>query len=69
MKSHPAEYKEKYGVDPKVIQALNVPNPRYKRPYHRKAVQRPDGDRTDKQMSENQTPKPKKRNKKLRRTS
>ena len=59
MKSHPVEYKEKYGVDPKVIQALNVPNPRYKRPYHRKAIQRLDGDKTDHRTSENQTPKQK----------
>ncbi len=36
MKSHPKEYKDKYGVDPKEIEALNVPNPRNKRPYFRR---------------------------------
>ncbi len=36
MKSHPKEYKDKYGVDPKEIEALNVPNPRHKRPYFRR---------------------------------
>ena len=59
MKSHPSEYKEKFGVDPKVIQALNVPNPRFKRPYHRKTIQRPDAGKTEKQTPDNQNSKPK----------
>ena len=59
MKSHPNEYKEKFGVDPKVIQALNVPNPRYKRPYHRKTFPRPDPGKTEKQTADNQNSKSK----------
>ncbi len=65
MKEHPAEYKEKYGVDPRDIQAQNVPNPRIKRPYHRKAHAKPDMNSVDKQNLENQNSKPLKNGQKI----
>ncbi len=59
MKVHPAECKAEYGVDPKVIQALNVPNPRNKRQYNRHPnASRPNGNKVDKQNIENQNAKP-----------